>query len=97
MINTFSDPIFQVLLNSGYRIITIYPHPDVQAHYIFEDLRNDSDETVISVLPITEFLGNHRGQVEPSSILALLSTWMERNKMVSMRLHKIPYITHAAI
>lgn len=97
MINTFSDPIFQVLLNSGYRIITIYPHPDVQAHYIFEDLRNDTDETVLSATAVTEFLGNHRGLVDASQILALLATWLERNKMVSLRLHKIPYITHASI
>jgi len=97
MINTFSDPIFQVLLNSGYRILTIYPHPDIQAHYIFDDLRNDSDETVVGAVAITEFLGNHRGQIDPATILGLLSTWLERNKTVSLRLHKIPYITHAAI
>jgi hypothetical protein len=97
MINSFSDPIFQVLLNSGYRIVTIYPHPEVQAHYIFDDLRNDSDETVLAAVAITEFLGNHRGLVDPATILGLLATWLERNKTVSLRLHKIPYITHASI
>lgn len=97
MINNFSDPIFLVLLNSGYRILTIYPHPDIQAHYIFEDIRNDTDETVVSVIPITEFLSNHRGLVDASIILGLLATWLQRNKVVSMRLHKIPYITHASV
>lgn len=96
--NFFADPIFRILLKCGFKIISVFPHPEISIHYIFDDIRNDSDETVISsAVSITEFLSINRGQTEEGSVVALLTNWIERNNAVIIRLHKIPYITHAII
>lgn len=97
MINVFSDATFQILLNAGYRIITMFPHPEISIHYIFEDIRSEEDVVVVQGFSITEFLELHRNQNSAAAVLGLLTAYLERNKTVTLRLHKIPYISHASI
>jgi len=97
MLNVFADSTFRMLVNASYRIVSMYPHPDVAIHYIYEDLREEDNITVVIGFPITEFLELYRGQTNEASALGLLASFLERNKMVVIRIHKIPYITHAAI
>jgi len=63
----------------------------------YEDLREEDNITVVIGFPITEFLELYRGQTNEASALGLLASFLERNKMVVIRIHKIPYITHAAV
>lgn len=97
MLNSFADSTFRILLNATYRIVSVYPHPDVVLHYIYEDLRTEDDVTIITGFPITEFLDLYRGQTNEAAALQMLAGFMERSKMVVVRIQKIPYIAHAAI
>ena len=97
MDNVFRDSTFATLINAGYRIVSIFPHPDIVLHYIYEDLRTEDDETTIQAFPITEFLELHRGQTSQAAVMGLLTSYMDRNKMVVIKFHKISYITHAAL
>lgn len=96
-VNIFEDSTFRILLNLGYKFITVFPHPDIQLHFMFDDLRVEDNEVIIQAFPLTEFFKNNRGHNNADNIVALISSWIEKNKIVVVRLYRIPYITHASI
>lgn len=95
--NTYADPIWNILLRLGHNIITVIYSPEMMAHYIFEDLRREGDETSVRCVAITEFLKNNRGVYEPQTAADLLNNYLKSAQFQTIRIFKVPYVAHSAI